>query len=306
VTLVTRPCAVCGASEFAPVYPATVAADAGDPAAYFSSSRSRAGYLAIVRCTRCDLVMTNPRDDDATLARTYAGLEDRAYDAEEHNRTQMARAHLAFVQHHCARPGRLIDVGCATGTLARVASEAGWQATGLDASAWAIARARKRCPQAEFVSGLIEEAEFPAAGFDVVTLWDTLEHVSDPAAVLRRVRTWLRPDGWLFLNVPNCESIPARLMGRRWVLLLREHLWYFSPRTITALLQHCGFAGVETRPNFVVFSLANVADRIGQYPAAPARVAGKLATSAIAKRIRLRFPIGEMNVAARKLEPPTA
>lgn len=304
MTLATRPCAVCGATDFAPVYPATVSGADSDPAAFFSSSRSRAGYLAIVRCTSCGLVMTNPSDDDTTLARTYAALEDRAYDAEEHNRTQMARAHLAFVRRHCARPGRLLDVGCATGTLVRVATEAGWRAAGLDASAWSIARARERCPQAAFMRGSIEETEFPEASFDVVTLWDTLEHVPDPAAVLRRVRTWLCPEGWLFLNVPNWESVPARLLGRRWVLLLREHLWYFSPQTLTALLQRCGFAGVETRPNYVVFSLANVASRLGQYPGAPARVAGKLATSAIAKRIRLRFPIGEMNVAARKMESP--
>ena len=300
MTLVVRACAACGAGAFAPVYAATIPEADADPGAYFSSSRTRAGHLAIVRCTHCGLRMTNPGDDDATLARIYAALEDRVYDTEEENREAMARAHLAFVRRYCAAPGRLLDAGCATGTLVRVASEAGWQVTGLDASAWSIERARARCPQAAFVQGSLEAAAFSDASFDAVTLWDTLEHVPDPAAALRRIRTWLRPGGWLFLNVPNCESVPARILGRHWVLLLREHLWYFSPRTLGALLERCGFLAVATQPNFVVYSLANVATRLAQYDGAPARMAGRFATRAVAKRIRLRFPIGEMNVAAQR------
>lgn len=301
MTLVARPCAVCGGTSFRALYPASVAADA-DPAAFYSSSRTRAGHLAIVRCTRCALVMTNPGDDDATLARVYAALEDRAYDAEEANRALVARSHLAFVQRHRAPPGALLDVGCATGTFARIACDAGWQTTGLDASAWSLDRARERCPRVTFVRGLVEDAAFPAAGFDAVTLWDTLEHVPDPAAVLGRVHAWLRPGGWLFANLPNAASATARILGRRWMLLLREHLWYFSPRTFGALLQQRGFACVATRPNKVVFSLANVAARLTQYDGVAARTARALAENPIARRVRLRFPIGEMNVVARKTE----
>jgi 2-polyprenyl-3-methyl-5-hydroxy-6-metoxy-1,4-benzoquinol methylase len=304
MTLVARPCAVCGGTSFRALYPASVAADA-DPDAFYSSSRTRAGHLAIVRCTRCDLLMTNPGDDDATLARVYAALEDRAYDAEGENRARVARSHLAFVQRHRAPPGALLDVGCATGTFVRIACDTGWQTTGLDASAWSLDRARERCPRAAFVRGLVEDAAFPAASFDAVTLWDTLEHVPDPAAVLGRVHAWLRPGGWLFVNVPNAASATARLLGRRWMLLLREHLWYFSPRTLAALLRRSGFACVATRPNTVVFSLANVAARLAQYESVAARAARSLAENPIARRVRLRFPTGEMNVAARKSEPST-
>jgi SAM-dependent methyltransferase len=297
VTLVVAPCPVCDGARFEPVYAGTIEDADADPDRYFSSSRAVAGHLPIVRCARCGLWLTSPRDDDATLAHVYASLVDPAYEAEDDNRSRMAREHLAFVERHRAAPGRLLDVGCATGALVRAARSAGWQATGLDASAWSIARARERCLEAEFVCGLVEDVSFPAARFDVITLWDALEHLPAPRATLARVREWLAPGGWLFLNVPNRASATSRLLGRHWVLLLREHLWYFAPDTLAALLDRVGFRCVETRPNRVRFSLHNVAVRLEQMPSM--RGLGRaLAAVPFARHVALRFPIGELNVAA--------
>jgi ubiquinone/menaquinone biosynthesis C-methylase UbiE len=292
---------VCDGATFSPLYPGTVPDDDTDPVAYFSSSRLHVGHHPIVRCCGCGLVMTNPRDDDATLAATYRALEDRAYYADEDNREHAARDHLAVVRRHHPSPGRLLDVGCATGSFVRAASLDRWEVTGLDTSTWALERARERCPGARLVQGLAEPVELPQGSFDVVTMWDTFEHVSSPAAVLASVRQWLAPGGWVFLNLPNCGSWPARLMRRRWVLLLREHLWYFSPRTIGSLLERHGFSCVETAPDYRRFSLDLMARRIGQYPGA----VGRLALSAASRglpRVGLRIPVGEMIVVARSAE----
>ena len=299
MTLVVAACAVCGGRDFRPVYRGTVGEGDLDPAPYFSSSRSSAGHFPVVRCIACGLWMANPRDDHATLARTYADLKDRVYEEEEENRERTAEEHFRFMTRHQPCPGRLLDAGCATGAFARVATRAGWKTSGVDASAWALDLARERCRDATFVLGLIEEVEFPASSFDVITLWDTLEHVSAPAKVLARARSWLTPGGWLFLNVPNADSWTARAMGRRWILLLREHLWYFTPLTLQALLSRCGFQCVETRPNRVRFSAAAIARRLAQYPAG--RWAGPVVSLRCARRLALRFPIGEINAAARRI-----
>jgi SAM-dependent methyltransferase len=300
MTLIAAFCPVCGGSTFGPVYTATISDPDSDPAAYFSSSRHRAGYLSIVRCRRCELMLTNPRDDDATIAQIYTALEDKVYAAEADTRRRTAEEHLALVAAHHPRPGRLLDVGCATGTFVCVAQRAGWEATGLDASGWAIARARELCPQATFVAGLLEEAAFPAAGFAAITLWDVIEHVPSPAETLSHVHRWLAPGGSLFLNMPNADSFIARRMGRHWVLLLREHLWYFSPSTIGRLLRQNGFELVRTSPNFVRFSLASIAGRLARYPNVLGRFARPLENVELLKRWDVRFPIGEMNVVARK------
>lgn len=300
MALISVPCAVCSGTRFVLVYPATIRAHDDDPAPFYSSSRTRAGHLQIVRCANCGLVMTNPHDDDATLARIYASLQDETYDVEEDNRRRTACAFLDLVHRFHPRPARLIDVGCATGLFVEVARQAGWQVTGLEASAWAVAQARRRVPSASFVTGMLEEVSFPPFSFDVITLWDVLEHVRSPRETLERVRVWLTPDGWLFFNLPNADSTIARWMGKRWVMLLREHLWYFSPATFAHLLQQCELQLVYTRSNYVHFSLANVLGRLAQYPGVTGRAASRMCRWKMMRQIKIRFPMGEMNAAVRR------
>ncbi len=301
MTSITVPCDLCGGTTFKLVYPGTVAANDSNAATYYSSSRSKAGHLPIVRCVNCGLVMTNPRDDDAMLAQVYASLQDTIYEAEDDNRQRTAQSFLALVTRYHPQPARLLDVGCATGLFASAASKAGWQVTGLDASPWAVARARERCREGVFVSGLLEEIDWPTASFDVITGWDVLEHVRSPSETLQRLRGGLADDGWLFLNVPNADSLVARLMGQHWMLLLREHLWYFSPATLAALLRRNGFEQIFSRSHFVRFSVAGVLGRLSQYPGAGGGLSRRLLNLDWLRRVPFRFPMGEMNVVARKV-----
>jgi 2-polyprenyl-3-methyl-5-hydroxy-6-metoxy-1,4-benzoquinol methylase len=304
MTIVAVACAACEKSDFAPLYAATIQNADDAPESYFSSSRARAGYLSIVRCRSCGLVMQNPRDDAETLARVYGALADGVYEQEDANRLASAHEHLALVERHCKPSGNLLDIGCATGLFVEVARAAGFRVSGADASAWMVERARARCPGTRFEVGTIETLDFAAESFDAVTLFDVIEHVDAPHATLSRVRRWLRPGGWLFLSVPNSASFTARALGRRWVLLLREHLWYFSPDTIGKLLGRSGYELVDTRTKWVAFSLSNVAGRLGQYPGVLGRAAARLSGNAVLQHVPLRFPMGEMDVVARSASSP--
>ena len=170
---------------------------------------------------------------------------------------------------------------------------------GVDASEWMVSRGRIRCPTATFRVGTLEEIQFLADSFEVITLWDVLEHVSSPRQTLDRVRSGSRPAATCFSASPNADSVMARLMRRRWVLLLREHLWYFSPATLAKLLRQAGFDPVRTRPKVVHFSLANVLARLAQYPGPWRGATPRLSRAQALKRVKLRFPMGEMDVVAR-------
>jgi 2-polyprenyl-3-methyl-5-hydroxy-6-metoxy-1,4-benzoquinol methylase len=294
---------MCGEGALDPVYPGTIPpAEPRDPAVYFSSSRRVAGYLPIVRCARCGLMMTSPRDDDATLGRIYADLAQASSEPEDEARSRGVADRLALVASRRRPPGNLLDVGCGTGLFVCAAQNAGWEATGVDGSACAMESGRHRCPRARFRAGLLPEIDFPARSFDVVTLWDVLEHVPGPVEALEKIRSWLALDGWLFLSLPNVDSRIARTMGRRWVLLLREHLWYFSPATIAALLSRAGFVLTDVRPKLVPFSLASIMDRLAQYPGPAGTLAGRLSGVETLRRLAVRLPIGEMYVVARRAD----
>ena len=300
MTLITVPCPVCDQTDFAPLYPSTIERPEQDPARYFSSGRTRAGHLPIVRCRSCGLVQQSPRDDLATLNDVYGALSDGVYDSEDKNRDRDAQAHLDLVLAERKPPARLLDVGCSTGTFAARAQQAGFQAAGIDASRWAIERAKARHSGADFSSGSLESASFPEQSFQVITLFDVLEHVHSPNEALACVRRWLGPGGLLILSLPNADSWVGRAMGKHWVLLLREHLWYFSPDTVGRLLERAGFELVSTRTKWVSFSLANIATRAAQYPGPLAGALSKLAHSELLRRAPARFPMGEMDVVARR------
>jgi 2-polyprenyl-3-methyl-5-hydroxy-6-metoxy-1,4-benzoquinol methylase len=299
MTLETAACPLCGGSDFTPVYAGTIQNRETEAADYYTSSRRHAGYWPVVRCRACGMTLANPRDDAATRSRVYTQLTDAAYDSEEGNRRRTAQAYLAFMRRAGAASGVLVDVGCATGVFACVAQEAGWRVTGVEPSAWSLAQARTRCPGVNWMQAALEEEEFATASVDAVTMWDVLEHIPEPVIALARIRAWLKPGGRLFLNVPNIESGMARLLGPRWMLLLREHLWYFTPHTLRLILQAAGFTMDLASANWVHFSLANVAVRLGQYPGGLGAAARKAARISGLRRLPIVFPIGDMTVAAR-------
>src|SRR6266404_8924329 len=108
MTLVMAACAVCQGRAFQPVYPSTIPDTGSEAWQYFGSSRTRAGHLAIVRCARCGLMMTNPQDDPVTLVAAYGRHADTVYDLEYDNRRRAARRHLALVTKYRVTSARIL------------------------------------------------------------------------------------------------------------------------------------------------------------------------------------------------------
>jgi SAM-dependent methyltransferase len=117
----------------------------------------------------------------------------------------------------------------------------GWRATGVDISSVAIERVRDRLGLDALV-GSLPHPDLPAGGFDVVTMWHSLEHVHDPLAVLRSSHRLLAPGGRLLVAAPNIDSLPFRLFGPAWYGLdLPRHLTHFAPQLLRTMLTNSGF-----------------------------------------------------------------
>lgn len=142
--------------------------------------------------------------------------------------------------------GRALDVGCGDGKyLAWLRDVWGWQVYGVELST-AATRFAREVLQLDIQIGTLEDISFPAACFDLITMWDVLEHTPSPARELSEVVRVLKPGGTLRLVVPNIESWPARLFRGAWAPLSPpEHLFHFSQRTLRAYLEQAGLQ-VET------------------------------------------------------------
>ena len=77
--------------------------------------------------------------------------------------------------------------------------------------------------------------------FDVITMWDVIEHVDDPSAEISKAYQLLAPGGWLVIHTMDISSLMAKLMGRRWPWLMDMHIHYFSQQTLRQMLEQNGF-----------------------------------------------------------------
>ncbi|MBI2934849.1 MAG: class I SAM-dependent methyltransferase [Chloroflexi bacterium] len=136
--------------------------------------------------------------------------------------------------------GRLLDLGCGTGLFLYGFRRLGWETYGVEVSCHA-AEAASRTLGLEVFHGTLEEAAFPEAHFDAVTLIHVLEHLPDPVGSLREVRRVLKPGGLLMMALPNVRSVAAFLFRSYWHGLdIPRHLGHFSPATLRQLLRVVG------------------------------------------------------------------
>jgi 2-polyprenyl-3-methyl-5-hydroxy-6-metoxy-1,4-benzoquinol methylase len=171
---------------------------------------------------------------------TFGGYEDYESDRSDILRTFERR--LALLRPLLPIPSpRLLDLGCATGFFLEVAAAAGCSVEGLDISSYAVERARQKGFRVH--RGELEEMRFRNGAFDALTMWDIVEHVSDPQALLMESSRILAPGGVLAISTPDTGSITAKILGGRWLGFrsIDEHLYFFSRRTITQMLAQAGF-----------------------------------------------------------------
>lgn len=138
---------------------------------------------------------------------------------------------------------RLLDVGCSSGALLRVARTLGFSACGVEPAQQAAATARE--DGFDVYPGLLQDAAFASGSFDLVTIFEVIEHLTEPVAVISEIHRILRPRGLLLIGTGNAESWTADMLGARWeyfdISSHGGHISFFSPRSIRLLAEKTGF-----------------------------------------------------------------
>jgi 2-polyprenyl-3-methyl-5-hydroxy-6-metoxy-1,4-benzoquinol methylase len=257
-------CNLCGGDDFDVVFNSPHRVPAGDQMAAFVASTDRFDrYGQIVKCRGCGLVYTNPRPLPSGIRQGYRTTVDPEYAEEDSSRS--INAHLSLhTLRRFAKKGRLLDVGCATGFFLN-AARLDFETIGIEPSEWAADYARTRL-RLDVLTGNLEEVAIESGSFDVVTLIDVIEHVTDPKAALQRVSGLLKPGGWLYLVTPDIGSLSARLLRGRWWGLRPAHLYYFSQATLRSMLQAAGLHVELLAPYGRIFTYRYWLSRLKSYP----------------------------------------
>ena len=197
----------------------------------------RRDSFSLHRCLKCSTVFMG-RYSDSFVPELYAYYDKYSNLGKEEAFDPITSARCQDLLRWFSRFGigrEVLDVGCGLGQFVEVANRSGWIAEGLELSREAVDFARHQglaVRELDFLSAAIKPNSY-----DVVTLFEVIEHVPNPAAFLHRAGEVVRPGGLVYLTTPNFASLDRFLLGRNWEIIHREHLTYFTPRTLRALVK---------------------------------------------------------------------
>lgn len=230
--------------------------------AYSVASHRHRTHGPILQCLQCGLVFQQPQLSANELVEAYGEVEDESYLEHAGARVKTFEYNFERVRHYLSAGDRVLDVGSHCGVFLKVASEHGFDATGLEPSAWAVEAARQMtsCP---VVHGTLADLPPQTQPFDTVTMWDVLEHLHDPEAELRAIGRVLKPGGTLMLSTLMIDNIFPKLAGRHWPWLMDMHLYYFTEGSIRDMLQRAGYSVVESRDYCHIITLDYLMRKLG-------------------------------------------
>lgn len=224
-------CTFCKAQEFTSIY--------------------KTNHWKVLRCKRCSLVRTSIHKT-ITYQEYY---RDEQYHEEETLFRNIFQKRYDTMSSYFKSPGRVLDIGASTGTMLDIFKSFGWKTYGVEPSeSYKIAQNK-----GHFIyHSPFEEAKLQKNFYDLVIINHTLEHVASPPEVLEKIQKVLKPGGYVYIDVPNFDSISRRIAGQNWkYLLVSEHIHHFEPQTLKMLTKKSKLRVKKVSTWSGIFDVAN-------------------------------------------------
>ncbi len=202
----------------------------------------------IIRCPRCELgyierLPTKEEIEALYSAEFFKGDASYAdYVADKEGLQRNFRHRLRDLLKY-SQGGKLFEAGCAHGFFLELAREH-WDVKGIDIAEEAAKYARDELGL-DVQAGDFESRPPEPNTYDVIAMWDTIEHLYDPVLAVRKSAEALRPGGVLALTTGDIDALVPRLQRKSWRLIHPTHLYYFSRRSMTWLLEAHGLEVVH-------------------------------------------------------------
>jgi len=219
-----------------------------------------AGHL-LRRCLECEMVFApefaDPDDvyvEGYLTADTDFGLSFVQHPLFQEVLDSIAERRLKILERTTKGPRSILDVGCGSGEFIRGAVRRGWSAKGVEPVEESVAIARSR--GLDVTSGLLQDSDIPERSFDVVSAFHVLEHINEGKAFLELISRWAKPGGYVFIEVPNWNSLHRRKTGSNWPgLRPLEHIGHYTPTTLAGAMRRAGLEPIKvSTPSYLTRS----------------------------------------------------
>lgn len=255
-------CWVCKSHRTVPWKPRSI--DRPLEPADFQITDSRYGVtLALHRCSDCGFIFADPSGVDELVA-LYERLDDPEYESTQDTRALQMQWLLERIQQTHPRARTWLDIGAGAGLLVSLARARGLDATGVEPSR-ALVRAAEKLHGIRLHQGIFPHPDLAGRQFDVISLVDVIEHVSDPVGLLRSCREALAPDGVLLVVTPDVSSFLARRLGPRWWHFRLAHVGYFDRNTLGKAAYQAGLDAPHWFRARWFFRVSYLAERLACY-----------------------------------------
>ena len=222
------------------------------------------GKYTVVKCQSCGLIRTNPRPTPETMGfyypddyGPYVGTQVKANASNK--KSWLKNVFQLFANSNTTRlpnlpVGRMLELGCASGSFLNEMANKGWQVEGIEFSELAAREAGKI--GYNVYAGSLETAPTPEKKFDLVVGWMVVEHLHEPVLGLKKLVEWTNPRGHLVFSVPNAGSREFKIFKDKWYALhLPNHLYFYTPESIKKVLKASGWRLVKIHHQRVLGNL---------------------------------------------------
>jgi len=204
----------------------------------------------VVRCNKCRLFYRNPRLSDVDEISKYRDqdYEDSLCPSLHESRKEIFVTGLKKLESF---KGKILDIGCSDGFFLKLAQQRGWKTYGIEISNFFLRRARKKLGDEHVFDVPLRMIKFKSNFFDVITMWDVLDQLTDPLGELIEIKRILKRGGLLAVRVRNMsfQLMVESLFKKTLLGIVRSpstfHLYGFNNRNIKAILKKAHFSKIK-------------------------------------------------------------
>jgi 2-polyprenyl-3-methyl-5-hydroxy-6-metoxy-1,4-benzoquinol methylase len=295
-------CAICktegNATEW---YPSTFAPEALTPEVFSARRLPDRVHYRIACCNTCGLVRSDPMAELETVAQLYR-QSSFGYADELPGLKRTYGRYLARLDQFGVNKGALLEIGCGNGFFLEVALAQQYRLVrGVEPSRDAVSRASRAVADG-IVCDVMHEGLFESETFDVICLFQVLDHIADPASLLDECFRMLKPGGVALILNHNVAAISAKILGEGSPIFDIEHTYLYSRETLARLTGASGFSTREAGTVWNTYSLEYIT-RLIPFPALIKRSLLALLRATPFGRFPLSVPLGNLYLVAQK--PPS-